>query len=64
MCILAVVEEPGGSVFTKVVIVAEKAGVVITPKVVSTSHRMPSGGEGSKLINAEFDNRDTEHQLI
>ena len=56
--IFGVEEEQCEDVFAKVVSVAEKAGVSITPNDVSICHRLPSGGTGSKQLIAKFVRRE------
>ena len=51
-------------VFAKIVIVAERASVIIKSNDVSTCHCLPSGGKGPKPILAKIVRRDTKHQLM
>ena len=50
--ISGVEEEPGEEIFSKVVNVAEKAGMSITKNDVNICHRLPSGGSGHKPLIA------------
>ena len=64
MCIFGVEEVRDDDVTTKVVSVAEKAGVTATAKDVSTCHRLPGVGRAPKPLIAQFVWRDTKHQLM
>ena len=62
--IFGVDEYPCEDVFAKVVIVAERASVIIKSNDVSTCHCLPSGGKGPKPILSKFVRRDNKHQLM